>query len=231
MQVAVRSYEEGQSGAHAAALDLGSARFQVRWFSALALSACTSLGLFWLMYSVIHYTGHGVNKLENLPTVDFVRLKHDVEPPTVERHKPTPPPPPQQPPPPSKIQIDVSASATGPAISMPTNLGLNAGTGGPASGPGIGQMDSDLIPLQRIPPAFPVEARRAGVSGWVDIDVTIAADGSVHGARVVGAKPKGVFEAAAVTAIQKWRFKPKVVDGKAVEFHAVQKIEFNLNNS
>lgn len=228
-----RTYEGVESGVTASTMphiDIGSARFQVRWFTALALSALASLGLFWLMYSVIHYTGHGVNKVESLPTVDFVRLKHDVEPQTVERKKPTPPPPPQQPPPPSKMQIDVAASsAPGPSISVPTNLNLGA-TGAGAGGPAIGQMDSDLIPLQRIPPAYPAEARRANVSGYVRLDLTIAADGSVRNARVIEARPKGVFEAAAVTAIQKWRFKPKTVDGKAVEFHGVQRIEFNLNS-
>ena len=58
---------------------------------------------------------------------------------------------------------------------------------------------------------------------------TVNPDGSVRKARVVEAKPKGLFEAAAVTAVQKWRFKPKTVDGKAVEFHGVQRIEFNLS--
>ncbi|MDB5986272.1 MAG: tonB [Nevskia sp.] len=202
-----------------------------RWIGAAIASSLTSLGLFWLMYSVIHVSGHGINKIENLPTVDFVRLKHDVEPQTLERKKPPPPPPAKQPPPPAKMQVDVQAAAPGAGISVPTNLGLSANVGGGVGGgPGIGaSMDSDLIPLQRMLPQYPADARRGGITGYVQIDVTINADGSVRTARVVEAKPKGIFEAAAITAIQKWRFKPKVVEGKAVEFHGVQKIEFNLN--
>jgi protein TonB len=204
--------------------------FVGRWIAAAILSGASSLGLFWLMYAVIHVTGHGVNKIESLPTVEFVRLKHDVEPQTQERRKPPPPPPAKQPPPPAKMQVDVQAAAPGAGIQVPSNLGLSANVGGPGGGPSIGgALDSDLIPLQRMLPQYPAEARRGGITGYVKLDVTINADGSVRTARVLEAKPKGIFEAAAVTAIQKWRFKAKVVGGKAVDFHGVQTIDFDLN--
>lgn len=212
-------------------LNLPKASFGTRWTTALCMSILTSLLFFWLMYAVIHVSGHGVNKIENLPTIDFVRLKRDSAPEQTERRKPPPPPPAKSPAPPSKIKIDVDTAAPATGIGIPSNLGLasnmSAGVGG---GGGVSaSMDSDLIPLQRIPPTYPAEARRGGINGWVQIDVTVNTDGSVRKARVVDAKPKGLFEAAAVTAVQKWRFKPKTVDGKAVEFHGIQRIEFNLS--
>lgn len=212
-------------------LNLPKASFGTRWMTALCTSIVTSLLFFWLMYAVIHVSGHGVNKVENLPTIDFVRLKRDSAPEQTERRKP-PPPPAKSPAPPSKMKIDVDVAAPSAGIGIPTNLGLptnmSAGSGG-GSGSLAGAMDSDLVPLQRIPPTYPAEARRGGINGYVLIDVTVNPDGSVRKARVVEAKPKGLFEAAAVTAVQKWRFKPKTVDGKAVEFHGVQRIEFNLS--
>lgn len=213
-------------------LNLPKASFSTRWTSALCMSIITSLLFFWLMYAVIHVTGHGVNKIENLPTIDFVRLKRDSAPEQTERRKPPPPPPAKSPAPPSKMKIDVDVAAPSAGIGIPTNLGLSAGmSSGSGSGTGslAGAMDSDLIPLQRIPPTYPADARRAGINGYVLIDVTVNPDGSVRKARVVEAKPKGLFEAAAATAVQKWRFKPKTVDGKPVEFHGVQRIEFNLS--
>ena len=212
-------------------LILPKASFGTRWTTALCMSIVTSLLFFWLMYAVIHVSGHGVNKVENLPTIDFVRLKRDSAPEQMERRKPPPPPPAKQPAPPSKIKIDVDTAAPAAGIGIPSNLGLAANMGsGPSTGGGGGvSMDSDLIPLQRIPPTYPAEARRAGISGSVTIDVTVNPDGSVRKARVLEAKPKGLFEAAAVTAIQKWRFKPKTVDGKAVEFHGVQTVKFDLS--
>lgn len=213
-------------------INLPRASFSTRWLTALCMSIVTSLLFFWLMYAVIHVSGHGINKIENLPTIDFVRLKRDSAPEQMERRKPPPPPPANQPAPPSKIKIDVDTAApAGGGIGIPSNLGLSGGIGsGVGTGGSLaGSMDSDLVPLQRIPPTYPAEARRAGVSGYVTIDVTVNPDGSVRKARVVDAKPKGLFEAAAVTAIQKWRFKAKTVEGKGVEYHGMQTIKFDLS--
>jgi periplasmic protein TonB len=38
-----------------------------------------------------------------------------------------------------------------------------------------------------------------------------------------------MFEAAAVQAVMRWKFKPKIKDGQPVEQRGAQKIEFNLN--
>jgi protein TonB len=91
--------------------------------------------------------------------------------------------------------------------------------------------DGDILPLQRIPPQYPRDAARTGVTGWVQLEVLVNADGSVRSARVVDAQPRGVFEAAAIAAVLRWKFKPKVLDGKPVEQRGSQKIEFSLNSS
>jgi periplasmic protein TonB len=200
------------------------------------LAFLVSLGFFWLMYAVISGTGHGVDKKEALPTIDFVRLKRDTEVETTQRRKP--PPPPEQPPPPQKLQI-ASSSVSADAVSMdvPT-LGLNANVGG---GPFVGEMgggggmgglfDGDIIPIQRVPPAYPRDAARAGVTGFVQLEVLVNADGTVRSAKVLESKPKGLFEAAAVAAVMRWKFKPKVVNGQPVAQRGSQKIEFNLNTA
>jgi protein TonB len=45
---------------------------------------------------------------------------------------------------------------------------------------------------------------------------------------VVEAKPRGVFDSAAITAALKWKFKPRVVDGKPVDQRGVVQIDFNF---
>jgi protein TonB len=45
---------------------------------------------------------------------------------------------------------------------------------------------------------------------------------------VLDAKPRRLFERAAKKAILKWKFKPRIVDGKAVPRKAIQTIEFKL---
>jgi periplasmic protein TonB len=210
------------------------ATFQPRAIPIIAIALFVAFGLFTLMHTVITVSGHGVDKVESLPTIDFVRLRRDSQVEAMQRRKP-PPPPPQPPPPPSKMKIDTgNVSAGSLAFSMP-NVDLNASLGGGTftgqmGGPGAGGMfDGDIIPLQRIPPQYPRDAARSGITGWVQLEVLVNADGTVRSARVLEAKPKGLFEAAAVQAVLRWKFKPKVVNGQPVQQKGAQRIEFNLN--
>lgn len=211
---------------------------QSRFLPALALSVVFTFTLFWLLYSLIHKTGHGVDKTETLPTIDFVRLKKESELETLERRKPPPPPPPKTPPPPAKMKVSSNTPTESPTPFPMPNLDLTAGVGGgpvigemgTASTGGTGLFDGDIIPLARIAPMYPRQAARDGISGYVKVEFTVNADGTVRGARVVEAKPRGVFDAAAVGAALKWKFKPKVVDGKPVDQRGVVQIDFNLGD-
>lgn len=208
--------------------------FHLRAIPILATALVVAVGLFTLMHTVITVTGHGMDKVETLPTIDFVRLRRDSQVEAMQRRKP-PPPPPEPPPPPSKMRIDTgSVNASTLAFAMP-NVDLNANVSGGtflgqmgAGGTG-GMFDGDIIPLQRIPPQYPRDAARNGITGWVQLEVLVNADGTVRSARVLEAKPKGLFEAAAVQAVMRWKFKPKVVNGQPVQQKGAQRIEFNLN--
>ncbi|AXK73210.1 energy transducer TonB [Lysobacter sp. TY2-98] len=68
--------------------------------------------------------------------------------------------------------------------------------------------NSELRPLSTPAPAFPPEALRSAQSGEVQVEFTVAADGSVSAARVVRANPPRVFDRAAVAAVKRWRFQP-----------------------
>ena len=61
-------------------------------------------------------------------------------------------------------------------------------------------------PLRVVSPSYPVGALRDGITGKVDMDFRIGADGSVQDIRVVSARPAGVFEQAAIAALRQWRF-------------------------
>jgi periplasmic protein TonB len=193
---------------------------------------CVSLVLFGLLYGAIHASEFVADKRDALQTIDFVRLKRDSEVETLSRRKP--PPPPAQPPPPAKMRVAAESVQQGPAAMEIPTLNLSAAVGG---GPMAGQMgkgpgamfDGDLLPLQRIPPQYPRDAARSGITGWVQLEVLVNADGTVRSAKVLDAKPRGIFEAAAVQAVMRWKFKPKIQDGKPVEQRGAQKIEFNLN--
>jgi protein TonB len=86
--------------------------------------------------------------------------------------------------------------------------------------PQIGQ-DRDVIPLVRIPPDYPPGLN---IEGWVKVQYSITAAGSVLDPFVVDASPKGVFDAAALKAIARWRYAPKVEGGVAVERVGLQTV-------
>lgn len=87
--------------------------------------------------------------------------------------------------------------------------------------------------LQRLsaqPPEYPAAALRRLVSGWVDLEFTVMPDGSVADIRVVEAQPRNVFDAAAISALRRWRFAPVLRDGVAVSQRAHQRIRFSASN-
>lgn len=67
---------------------------------------------------------------------------------------------------------------------------------------------NDLRAISTPAPRYPTEAYRAGTSGEVQVEFTVAADGSVSDVRVVRANPPRVFDREAVSAVKRWRFQP-----------------------
>jgi protein TonB len=87
---------------------------------------------------------------------------------------------------------------------------------------------SGVVALVRVPPKYPARAASRHIEGWVKVEFTIQTDGSVDNAVVVGSEPESIFDDAALTAISKWKFKEKIVNGVAVQQRAVQKLQFKL---
>lgn len=203
--------------------------------SALLLGLAVSLGLFWLMQYMTMNNQTGLKASEDIRMVEFVRLKRETRLQTKDRKRPEPPKPKKQPPPP-KMQVargQVTRQKL-PAMDMPNlDIPLSAGRfAGPLlSGVrmGAGRVSTNVIPLVRVPPRYPMRAARRRIEGWVKVEFTITETGSVKDAVVVAAQPSDIFNHAALRAIAKWKFKPKVIDGEAFEQRAVQILQFKLN--
>ena len=79
--------------------------------------------------------------------------------------------------------------------------------------------DKSLAPIQlkrtkTVTPAFPMEAKRKGISGWVEVSFLVTSNGTVQEAAIANAEPRGVFDQAALEAVQQWRFEQPLRDGK-----------------
>jgi protein TonB len=91
--------------------------------------------------------------------------------------------------------------------------------------------EGDIIPVVVIRPMYPREAAIGGIEGWVKVEFTITEVGTVTDPRVIEAEPARIFNREAIRAILKWKFKPRVVDGIAVERRATQIIDFSLDEA
>lgn len=100
--------------------------------------------------------------------------------------------------------------------------------GGDEHGKGTGYAKSRLVVLSRVLPDYPPRARSLGIQGWVQLEIIVNPSGKVSAAKVVDAKPKEVFEEAALAAIKQWRFQPAYKNGQAIEQRALQRVDFRL---
>lgn len=84
------------------------------------------------------------------------------------------------------------------------------------------------VPLVRVAPMFPSKAMRVGMEGWVKLVFDVDETGAVQNVRVEDSS-NAIFDSNAIKAIQKWKFKPQIRNGRAVPVKdVVQKLDFRL---
>src|ERR1700722_2321504 len=82
--------------------------------------------------------------------------------------------------------------------------------------------------LRYTAPEYPARARASGTTGWVNLAFDVEPDRSVTHVTVLAAEPKDVFDAAAVGAVRRWRYRPAERDGHPIEQRAQLRIRFTL---
>lgn len=83
--------------------------------------------------------------------------------------------------------------------------------------------------LRRVDPEYPSSARRDAVAGSVDLAVVVSDSGTVREVSVLRANPPGVFDKSALSAVRKWKYDPRYVDGLPAEAHLTVHLEFGPN--
>lgn len=79
------------------------------------------------------------------------------------------------------------------------------------------------VPVRTVSPECPSSLR--GTSGLVMVKVTIDEQGNVAATNVVKSSNEG-FDAAAVEALKKWKFKPASEDGKTIQISVTIPVKF-----
>ena len=95
-------------------------------------------------------------------------------------------------------------------------------------GVGFGISDGEYLPIVKVAPVYPARALQRGLEGYVIVAFTVTAAGTTRDASVVESTST-LFERAALEAALKFKYKPRVIDGEAVEVPGVQnKISFEI---
>lgn len=151
--------------------------------------------------------------VEPKPTITVNVNNVKAEDPTKEKVKPLPEPPRIKPMPP-QVKPDLAQNDSldfglqGIDVVVPGTQFNKIGLNGP--------QNNDATPIFRVEPKYPVKAASNAIEGWVSLSFSIDKLGRVFDVSVIDAKPKRQFESAARRALKKWKYKPKLVDGKAV---------------
>lgn len=198
----------------------------LRFPATLAAGALFTSLVFLLLYVFIHTGSHAALEHKEATKIDFTRLRKDTETASKRQTKAQRDRPdmvPQQ----ARMNF-ASSSASTAAVSM-IQPEVNARAAMTKMTVNVGGSDRDTMPLVRINPDYPPRAASRGIEGWVLVEFAITAAGTVRDAKVIDASPRGYFEDAALKAIARWRYNPKVQEGVAVERIGVRvRLSFNL---
>ena len=79
------------------------------------------------------------------------------------------------------------------------------------------------------PPVYPVDVMKEGVNGQVVLVFDVAADGSVIRGKVERSSGDARLDASALSAANKWKFRPAVRDGKPVPSQVRVPVKFEMD--
>lgn len=194
-----------------------------RYITAVAVGGGVTFGLLFIMQLLIATGEEAVTDAERFRMDEFVRVERNevIE---TKKQKPEKPPepevPPEMPEPQNSNQFDNSMAVSVTAPSTSVNLNV--------SGVGFGVSDGEYLPIVKVAPVYPSRALSRGLEGYVIVEFTVTQTGATKDVVVVEST-SSLFERAAVDAAYKFKYKPRVIDGVAVEVPGVRnKITFEI---
>jgi len=199
-----------------------------RYLLGLVLAVVTTVGLLWGMQALIAGGSDVMSEPPRGNVLDFIRLKKEEQMVQKER-KPQKPAKPKTPPPPMVQPQMAQANPNAQAISSSFSADISL-DGGLSGGLSLDSGDGDYLPIVKVAPIYPRRAQARGIEGFVIVEFIVTKTGAVRDAVVVTAEPENIFNRAALDAVLKFKYKPRVVDGVAMEVSGVQnKISFAID--
>ena len=177
-----------------------------------------ALGLFYLMQSLIdtQFEQEDVKtrKIADIVVPDKV-IETNLKEVLPEKVEDPDEPPPDMEPLDFGMDVDMNSANMAPTVAM--NVSINAS--------GLSSGDGEYLPIVKVAPIYPRRAQTRGITGFCIVTYTVTTTGAIRDPYVeneTDCSPKGIFERASIKAALKFKYKPRVVDGQAIEVAGVQ---------
>lgn len=173
-------------------------------------------GLFFIMQYLIASADPQLDETDDRKLADIHMPEREIDTQTKEK-KPDKVEDPDEPPPDMDtpdvdMDMEMEVVNTAPRASVDIDVG----------GSGIGSADGEYLPIVKVAPVYPRRAQTRGITGYCIVEYTVTRNGSIRDPQAVDCQPSGVFESASVRAAEKFKYKPRVVDGEPIEVAGVQ---------
>ena len=173
---------------------------------------------------------------EEITSVNFIRIRPEMEEPQEEKPPEREKPPPevlprlsQQVPKPRQLKLEM------PDLSFEINPKLDMGmaVAPPEPEPVMdffdqGEVDQLPMTVFRMKPLYPFRAKRLGIEGNVKVKFLVDAAGRVSRVTILESNPPGIFDESVLKALPSWKFTPGELGGKAVNTWVSTVIQFDL---
>lgn len=190
----------------------------IRWFFSMIVALLITLGLFFVMQALIATGAQLEQNVNVVKIVDATMPEIEME---VVREIEKPQPLEQLDTPPPEVPDRQVAMDSGPSLAI-QRAAVQIDTDLSIGGASISITDGEMLPLVNVTPTYPTRAASRGIEGWCQVSFTVTETGGVRDVIVVDAEPPEIFDTASIRAAEKFKFQPKVVDGKGVEVPNVQ---------
>ena len=180
--------------------------------SALTASLILTVGIFYIMQWLIDV---GDVELDNtsIKIADVTMPERELELlMDMERPQEDEPPPETMPP-----EFDMTPPAEVDSSAARPNLGFKGKKAGVFA-------DGSYVPIFQVPPVYPRRALERGIEGCVMLKFTVTKVGSTKDPMVEWAVPPGIFDRAAMRSALKYKYKPQIRDGEAIEVPNVRTV-------
>lgn len=175
--------------------------------------------LTWFMYILIESGDQRLDDRERIFLADFVRVKKSEQ--TRRKEKaPDRPELTKAPPLPDVAQDNNNSDMDTLAFSI-SKIDLNIETS--SNNIGFGGGDGEYLPIVKVAPLYPAQARARGIEGECLVEYTVTTNGSVKNVHVIdGECTNALFEKPSIKAALKFKYKPRVIAGDPVEVQGIR---------